>query len=134
MRIGFYSVPNEFSNSILVELKARLDDVSWTQWQPGARPPATDVEVLLALGPVNREMMTVLPELALIHTLSDGYESVDLKAATELGIRVSFSPGDVTGNADSVAEYAVLPSTEIQSRKASSCRENSPPSDCSSGN
>jgi phosphoglycerate dehydrogenase-like enzyme len=108
MRIGFYSVPNEFSNSILNELKARLDDVSWTQWQPGARPPATDVEVLLALGPVNREMMTALPELALIHTLSDGYESVDLKAATELGIRVSFSPGDVTGNADSVAEYAVL--------------------------
>ncbi|MBB5330017.1 phosphoglycerate dehydrogenase-like enzyme [Edaphobacter lichenicola] len=43
-----------------------------------------------------------------IQVLSDGYEGVDMDAATELGIRVSNSPGDITQNADSVAEYTVL--------------------------
>ena len=52
--------------------------------------------------------MEKMPRLVLVQTLSDGYESVDVKAATGLGIRVSYAPGDVTGNADSVAEYAVL--------------------------
>ena len=59
-------------------------------------------------GPVTRYLMERLPDLVLVQTLSDGYESVDVQAATELGIRVSYAPGDVTGNADSVAEYAVL--------------------------
>jgi phosphoglycerate dehydrogenase-like enzyme len=108
MRIGFYAPEAEFANSILEELKAKFVDDIWTRWQPGTPPPASDIEVLLALGPVTRDLMERLPDLALIQTLSDGYEGVDVNAATELGIRVSYSPGDVTGNSDSVAEYAVL--------------------------
>lgn len=108
MKIGFYAGPTEFASSILRELKPKLENVTWAEWEPGAKPPAQDVQVLLALGPVTRELMAGLPELVLVHTLSDGYESVDMNAATELGIRVSYSPGDVTGNSDSVAEYAVL--------------------------
>jgi len=108
MKIGFYAPAVEFANSILEQLKAKRPNDSWTQWQPGTQPPTLDVEVLLAMGPVTRELMSRLPELVLIQTLSDGYESVDVNAATELGIRVSYAPGDVTGNADSVAEYAVL--------------------------
>lgn len=108
MRIGYYAGPTEFANGVLNELKPKLENVTWTRWAPGTKPPASDVEVLLALGPVTRELMMGLPDLALVHTLSDGYEAVDIDAATELGIRVSYSPGDVTGNSDSVAEYAVL--------------------------
>jgi len=52
--------------------------------------------------------MEALPNLTFVQILSDGYEGVDMDAATELGIRVSNSPGDITKNADSVAEYTVL--------------------------
>ncbi|MFZ0886630.1 MAG: hypothetical protein WAN14_24725 [Candidatus Acidiferrales bacterium] len=108
MRIGFYAPEVEFANSIHDELRAKFVNDIWTRWQPGAPAPTSDIEVLLALGPVTREMMERLPDLALIQTLSDGYEGVDVNAATELGIRVSYAPADVTGNSDSVAEYAVL--------------------------
>jgi phosphoglycerate dehydrogenase-like enzyme len=108
MKIGFYTPESEFANSIFDLLKRKLVDATWIKWQPGTQPPATDVQVLLALGPVTGELMDKLSEVVLIQTLSDGYESVDVEAATERGIRVSHAPGDVTGNADSVAEYAVL--------------------------
>jgi phosphoglycerate dehydrogenase-like enzyme len=108
MRIGFYAPEVEFTDSILGILKARFVNDIWTRWQPGTPPPTFDIEVLLVLGPVTRELMEQLPDLALIQTLSDGYEGVDMNAATELGIRVSYAPADVTCNADSVAEYAVL--------------------------
>jgi lactate dehydrogenase-like 2-hydroxyacid dehydrogenase len=98
MKIGFYGPPVEFASALFDEIKAKLVDVTWTRWQPGTPPPNSDVEVLLAIGPVTRELMERLPELVLIQTLSDGYESVDVNAATELGIRVSYAPGDVTGN------------------------------------
>lgn len=70
--------------------------------------PGERFETVLALGPVTREQMEALPKLGLIQTASDGYETVDIDAATELGIWVSYSPGDGSGNADSVAEYAVM--------------------------
>ena len=108
MKIGFYAPAAEFANSILTELKTKLPNATWTQWQPGTPPPNSDIEILLSVGPVTRDLMQKLPKLTLIQTLSDGYEAVDVNAATELGIRVSYAPGDVTGNADSVAEYAVL--------------------------
>ncbi len=110
MKIGFYAPDTEFANAILEELKSKLPDAVWVQWRPGTAAPnsAADVEVLFSLGPVTRELMEKMPRLVLVQTLSDGYESVDVKAATGLGIRVSYAPGDVTGNADSVAEYAVL--------------------------
>jgi|ERR1700677_1414983 phosphoglycerate dehydrogenase-like enzyme len=108
MRIGFYAPEVEFANSILSELKTKFVNDIWTRWHPGTPPPTSDIEVLLALGPVTRDHKEQLPDLALIQTLSDGYEGVDVNAATELGIRVSYAPADVTGNSDSVAEDAVL--------------------------
>jgi phosphoglycerate dehydrogenase-like enzyme len=109
MRIGFFAPANEFTDAILDGLTRKLTGDTLTQWQPGSVPPAaSDVEVLLAIGLVDRELMESLPNLAFIQTLSDGYERVDIDAATKLGIRVSYSPGDMTGNADSVAEYTVM--------------------------
>jgi phosphoglycerate dehydrogenase-like enzyme len=108
MKIGFFAPASEFTDAILDGLKQKLVDDTVTQWQPGATPPVSDVQVLLAIGVVDRALMQGLPHLVLIQTLSDGYEGVDIDAATELGICVSYSPGDLTGNADSVAEYTVL--------------------------
>jgi phosphoglycerate dehydrogenase-like enzyme len=108
MRIGFFAPANEFTDGILDGLTRKLTGDTLTQWQPGLAPPVSDVEVLLAIGIVDRALMERLPHLAFIQTLSDGYEGVDVDAATDLGIRVSYSPGDLTGNADSVAEYTVM--------------------------
>jgi phosphoglycerate dehydrogenase-like enzyme len=66
------------------------------------------MDVLLALGTVGRQLLNSQPKLALIQTTSDGYEDVDIEAASELGIWVSYAPSELTGNATSVAEFAVL--------------------------
>jgi phosphoglycerate dehydrogenase-like enzyme len=60
------------------------------------------------MGNVDRSLLLDQPKLALIQTASDGYEEVDIDAASELGIWVSYAPADLTGNATSVAEFAVL--------------------------
>lgn len=44
----------------------------------------------------------------LVQQFGVGLEKVDVAAATELGVWVARIPGDVSGNADSVAELAVL--------------------------
>jgi phosphoglycerate dehydrogenase-like enzyme len=44
----------------------------------------------------------------LIHQFGVGLDKVDVAAATELGVWVARVPGDAGGNADSVAELAVL--------------------------
>ena len=44
----------------------------------------------------------------LVHQFGVGLEKVDVAAATELGVYVARIPGDAAGNADSVAEIAVL--------------------------
>ncbi len=44
----------------------------------------------------------------LVHQFGVGLEKVDVKRATDLGIWVARIPGDAGGNADSVAELAVL--------------------------
>jgi phosphoglycerate dehydrogenase-like enzyme len=44
----------------------------------------------------------------LVHQFGVGLEKVDVAAATELGVYVARIPGDAGGNADSVAEIALL--------------------------
>jgi phosphoglycerate dehydrogenase-like enzyme len=45
---------------------------------------------------------------SLVHQFGVGLDRVDVAAATELGVWVARVPGDASGNADSVAEIAVL--------------------------
>jgi len=108
VKIAFGAPSSEYTDVILEYLKKGLPDDTLLRWQPGEQLPMDDIEVLLAMGPVTREILGSLPKLLLIQTLTDGYETVDIDAATEMGVWVSYSPGDVTGNADAVAEYAVL--------------------------
>jgi len=108
MKIAFLHSDNDFNAEMLRELRSRLTRHEVLPWIAGKSAPAHDLEVLLSVGSVGREQLEDQPKLALIQTASTGYENVDIDAATELGIWVSYAPSDLTGNATSVAEFAVL--------------------------
>jgi len=108
MKIAFLISAGRFPSGILQELSAQLPQHQLIHWPRGESSPATDIEVLLVLGEVTAAQMAGQTKLALIQTVTAGYEEIDIDAANNLGIWVSFSPSDVTGNAASVAEFAVL--------------------------
>jgi phosphoglycerate dehydrogenase-like enzyme len=108
MKIAFLHTRNEFTSELFRELKTALNDHELVSWEAGSPAPADDIEILLSSGEVGREHLLHQPKLALIQTTSTGYETVDIDTATELGIWVSYAPSDLTGNATSVAEFAVL--------------------------
>ena len=108
MKIAFLISAGRFPSGILQELRAQLPLHQLIQWTRGESSPATDIEVLLVLGEVTAAQMARHTKLALIQTVTAGYEEIDIDAANKLGIWVSFSPSEVTGNAASVAEFAVL--------------------------
>ncbi len=108
MKIAFLHSGNFFTSELLQKLRATLAHHEVVEWIGGKVAPAFDFDVLLAMGNVGRAVLLDQPELNLIQTASDGYEEVDIDAASELGIWVSYAPADLTGNATSVAEFAVL--------------------------
>ena len=107
MTIAYQAPASEFADALFAALQDQLAGDDLVRWEVGAAAPA-GVTVLLAMGPVTRELMASVPQLQLVHVLTDGYETVDVAAATEMGVWVTYSDGDATGNADSVAEFAVL--------------------------
>jgi phosphoglycerate dehydrogenase-like enzyme len=108
MKIGFLHHENAFSVELLRKLRTALAQHEMVEWIAGRDAPTLDFEVLLAMADVGRELLINQPKLALIQTASDGYEAVDIDAASELDIWVSYAPADLTGNATSVAEFAIL--------------------------
>lgn len=108
MKIAFLISTGRFPFGILEELSAQLPQHQLIHWPRGESSPATDIEVLLVLGEVTAAQMARQTKLALIQTVTAGYEGIDIDAASDLGIWVSFAPSDVTGSAASVAEFAVL--------------------------
>ncbi len=108
MKIAFLHQENQFTHELFNQLKSKLARHELLSWSSNQSAPATDIELLIALGHVGREQLSSLDRLAFIQTASTGYESVDIDAASDLGIWVSYAPSDVTGNATSVAEFAVL--------------------------
>ena len=63
--------------------------------------------VFTAGGRVDRGLLEREP-IGFVQTIGTGYENIDLPAATELGVWVANLRSSATGNADSVAEHAVL--------------------------
>ena len=108
MKIAFLHTESFFTSQLLRHFRATLAHHEVVEWIGGKDVPAFDFDMLLAMGNVGRELLLDQPKLALIQTASDGYEEVDIDAASELGIWVSYAPADFTGNATSVAEFAVL--------------------------
>jgi len=108
MKIAFLHQKSPFGEELLKSLRIKLPKQELLSWIAGEDPVAQDIEFLLAMGPVVRQQMVDLTKLGFIQTTSAGFEDVDLDAASELGIWVSSSPSGATGNAASVAEFAIL--------------------------
>lgn len=66
------------------------------------------VDVICPLGSRVDAGLLAAGEFGLVHQYGVGLEKVDLAAAAELGVWVARVPGEATGNADSVADLAVL--------------------------
>ncbi len=108
MNVAMTSAASVHTEKMRDHLGSLAPDIKLIPWKSGEKGPSEKVDVLLAMGPVTREDMEALPDLGLIQALSDGYETIDVEAATELGIWVSYAPAEATGNGDSVAEFTVL--------------------------
>jgi phosphoglycerate dehydrogenase-like enzyme len=109
MNIGFlHSGESEFNNLLLERLTGCPGGHTVLSWPADEKAPSKDFDVLLVNGGVGRNQMEGQPNLKLIQTTSTGYETIDIDSATELGIWVSYAPSDLTGNATSVAEFAIL--------------------------
>jgi phosphoglycerate dehydrogenase-like enzyme len=108
MKIAVLHGESPFAEAESEHLATRLSGHDVLHWRTGAPPPATDLQILLGVGSIDRAMLEAQPQLELVQTTSAGYEGVDLAAATELGIWVANAPSSETGNATSVAEWAVL--------------------------
>ncbi len=83
-------------------------------WEVVASPPdqiADHLDGVAAICPfgawVDRSVLDA-GSFGLVHQYGVGLEKVDVPRATELGVWVSRIPGDAAGNADCVAELAVL--------------------------
>ncbi|RXH55873.1 NAD(P)-dependent oxidoreductase [Granulicella sibirica] len=90
------------------ELRDALGSHELVSWEAGSSAPATDIEVLLASGGVSHTELSNQPKMVLIQTTSTGYETIDVDAASEMGIWASYAPSGLTGNATSVAEFVIL--------------------------
>jgi phosphoglycerate dehydrogenase-like enzyme len=96
-------------------LRSVLVDIEVVTLELTGEPSPHDLEVLArtevivpARGVVSREVMRSAPGCRLVQQFGAGLDGVDLEAARELGIPVCNVPADVGGNADSVAELAVM--------------------------
>jgi phosphoglycerate dehydrogenase-like enzyme len=108
MKIAFVHSEKEFNDEFFRELKSRLSGHELISWEAGEQPPANDFEAAVVMGKFTAEQMTAQPQLRLIQTASAGYDGIDINAATKKGILVAYAPSGETGNAVSVAEFAVL--------------------------
>ncbi len=108
MKIGYLGKQDSFAVEMLRQMKAGSPQDEFLTWLPGEKPPAMDLEVLLAVGKVGTEELEGQTKLGLLQTATAGYDGVDVEAATKAGIWVAAAPTTKTGNGESVAEFAVL--------------------------
>jgi phosphoglycerate dehydrogenase-like enzyme len=109
MQIAFLHGPeSEVTRQMLTQLRESLMPHEVLSWTDGQTAPSKEFTLLLSSGGVTKDHIEGQAKLALIQTVSTGYETVDVDAATSLGIWVSYAPSGLTGNATSVAEFAVL--------------------------
>ena len=96
------------SQKLVGRLSAASPQFDWLESLPGQTiGPLDGIDTVIAVGLVRRQDME-RGTFGFIQTVGTGYDNVDLAAATELGIWVSNMPASRTGNAESVAEHAIL--------------------------
>jgi len=108
MKIAFVQTGKKFSAELFREISSRLSGHELLLWDNEKEAPAPDLEMVLVMGKFTRGQMSGQQKLLLIQTVSAGYDGIDISAADELGIWVSYAPSGLTGNAISVAEFAVM--------------------------
>jgi phosphoglycerate dehydrogenase-like enzyme len=108
MKIAFAHPETTFTTDLFNNLKGRLNNHEIISWVEDEAAPASDFEAVVVMGKFTRVQMAGQTKLRLIHTVSAGYDSLDIGAAGEMGIMVSYSPSGITGNGISVAEFAVM--------------------------
>ena len=108
MKIGHVGMKSSFANEMLERLQTKCPDDTFLDWQPEEASSASELDVLIAVGPVKAEVFRKLTKLGLLQMASAGYDGVDVDAATEAGVWVASAPTGKTGNGESVAEHAVL--------------------------
>jgi phosphoglycerate dehydrogenase-like enzyme len=88
VKIGYLGKLDSFSVEMLKGLEATNSQDEFLTWQPGEKPPARDLEVLLVMGKAG---------------------AAELEGQTKLGLlQTASAPTTKTGNGESVAEWAVL--------------------------
>jgi lactate dehydrogenase-like 2-hydroxyacid dehydrogenase len=96
------------SQRLMQSLTPLLPGAELIDWPAGGASPNFDgIDAVVAIGEVGRDVME-RGKFGLIQTMGTGYDHIDLEAATELGIYVAHLPAAQTGNAQSVAEHAIL--------------------------
>lgn len=104
-------------------LRELAPGIEWVESAPGAEvEPLDGVSAVVAVGRIGRDVME-RGRFGFVQTMGTGYDHIDIPAATELGIRVAHLPAGETGNAESVAEHAVLLMLAL-SRKLALAQEN----------
>jgi phosphoglycerate dehydrogenase-like enzyme len=96
------------SQKLVGVLAAAAPQFEWRESAPG-QPigPLDGADALIAVGHVGAQDMEH-GGFGFIQTVGTGYDNIDLTAATKLGVWVSNMPASRTGNAESVAEHAIL--------------------------
>lgn len=108
MKIALLSKQAQFAG-MLVDALRKQTSHEILMWKAGEKAPADDLDgIITAFAPAGREQMAGQTRLAFLQTASAGYETVDVDAANELGVWVSYCPSEDTGNAVSVAEHALM--------------------------
>jgi phosphoglycerate dehydrogenase-like enzyme len=107
MKIAVVHDEGSFANAQFANLRTRLHGHEVSVWAPDSAPPANDFTILLVAGKVERAQLQSQPQLQLVQTTSAGYEGLNIEAASSLGVWASNAPSGETGNAVSVAEWAV---------------------------
>ncbi len=107
MKIAILSPQDEFAQRLQQELEAKSTD-QFIAWKRGEPAPARDIEALIVMGALTGDEMKQQTKLKFIQASSAGYDSIDVDAAAQQGIWVSYAPSEITGNATSVAEFVVL--------------------------
>lgn len=107
MRIVFVSRSvhyRDFAERIAVKLPTHQLVIA----EDGRAPDLEGAQALVTAGAsVGRDLLAA-SSLGFVQTLGTGFENVDVPAATQLGVWVAHMRASATGNAESVAEHAVL--------------------------
>ena len=107
MRIAFISQNPEY-RAFAARLAERLSAHQVVFQHVPSELNLEGIQAVMTAGTLVGRNVLEQPSVGFIQTIGTGFENVDVAAATELGVWVANLRATVTGNAESVAEHALL--------------------------